>query len=75
MVRNIDINMDIDNDKDMDKDMDMVMDKINYAEIPNLSISCCTTRTGKFKSTLKKIAEDFLVIFNIFTNEKNDLYK
>jgi hypothetical protein len=53
--------MDMDNDKDMDKDMDMDMDKdmnmvidiINYAEIPNLPISCCTPRTGKFKSTLK----------------------
>ncbi len=71
MDMDMDIDMDMDKDNDKDKNMDkvMVMDIINYVEMPDLPISCCNMKTGKFKSTLKNFCRR-LFIFNIFLSKK-----
>jgi hypothetical protein len=57
--------MNTDMDTDKDKDIDLNMDIINYAEMPDLPISRCNTRTSKFKSMLENICRllDYLQYF------------
>jgi hypothetical protein len=57
MDMDIDMDMDKDNDKDKNMDKGMVMDINNYVEMPDLTISCCNMKTGKFKRTLKNFCK------------------